>query len=385
MASNPGSEPTFGRRGPHMKTVKHLFPALISFENLLAAYYKARKGKRLQSNVGRFDLHLERNLVRLQEQLVTKTYRPGSYHSFYVHDPKRRLVSAAPFVDRVVHHALCRVIEPIYEVRFISDSYACRRGKGTHRAVQRFCTFMARNTYVLKADIAQYFPSVDHAILLGVLARKIADPDVLWLIETILDSGRGILDREYTMQWFPDDNLFAACRPRGLPIGNLTSQFFANVYLHELDMFVKQTLRWKPYLRYCDDFVLFGNDKRELQQAKDAISRFLEDLRLCLHPKKTGVFPVRVGTPFLGYRIYPTHIRINKENVRRFVRRMRRLQSNYNQGRIALRDIQASVQAWVAHASHADSYRLREAILEPLVFRKPSTHEPSSNHEPARF
>jgi RNA-directed DNA polymerase len=363
-----------------MKTYKHLYATLTSFPNLLSAYAKARKGKRMQENVGRFDLHLERNLLRLQNALVGKTYQPGAYKNFYVRDPKRRLVSAAPFADRVVHHALCNVIEPIYEPRFIFDSYACRPGKGTHRAVRRFCDFMRKNTYVLKADILRYFPSVDHAILLDTLRRKIADADVLWLIDTILASGRGILDGEYVMRWFPGDDLFAPSRPRGIPIGNLTSQFFANVYLHELDTFVKHALRWKCYLRYCDDFVLFGNDKQALHEARKAIANFLERLRLCLHPKKTLIFPVRIGTGFLGYRISPTSIRIDKDNIRRFVKRMQQHRKNYERGRLALHHLHASVQAWVAHASHADSYRLRENLFARMVFQK--SHFPGARSQP---
>ncbi len=179
------------------------------------------------------------------------------------------------------------------------------------------------------------------------------------------------------MQWFPGDDLFAACRPRGIPIGNLTSQFFANVYLHKLDVFVKHTLRWQHYIRYCDDFVLLGKDKRALHQAREEIASFLERLRLRLHPRKTLVFPLEVGTTFLGYRIYPSHLRVNKANVRRFTQRMRKQQQAYEQGRITSRDIRASVQAWIAHAGHADSWRLREGIFSQLVFQR---HGPSARH-----
>ncbi len=330
----------------------------------------------MRDNVGRFDLHLERNLVQLQKQLATKTYKPGAYRSFYVHDPVRRLVSAAPFPDRVVHHALCKVIEPIFESRFIYDSYACREGKGTHRAVRRFGDFMRKNAYVLKADILKYFPSIDHVILRDILGKRIADQDVLWLIEVILESGKGILEGEYVMQWFPGDDLFAACRPRGLPIGNLTSQFFANVYLNELDYFVKFELRHPYYIRYCDDFVLFGQAKRELHQVKEEIARFLERLRLRLHPKKTLVQPVDIGTDFLGYRHYPTHIRVRKDNVKRFVHRLQKKQRLYQQGMIHARDIQPSVQSWIAHARHANSYRLRQDVFDQLVFRRHRTAHP---------
>lgn len=204
----------------------------------------------------------------------------------------------------------------------------------------------------------------------------------MWLIEMILDSGRGVRDPEYVMQWFPGDDLFAACRPRGIPIGNLTSQFFANVYLHELDAFVKHTLRWRHYIRYCDDFVLLGKDKPALHQAREEIASFLQRLRLRLHPRKTLVFPLEVGTTFLGYRIYPSHIRVNKANVRRFTQRMRKQQKAYEQGKITSRDIRASVHAWIAHAGHADSGRLREGIFSQLVFQR---HGPSEGTRHHRF
>lgn len=327
-----------------MKTFKHLYDTLTSFPNLLAAYERARKGKRSRDAVARFDWHLERNLIGLQERLRGRTYRPGRYRSFYVYEPKRRLVSAAPFIDRVVHHALCRVIEPIFEPRFIYDSYACRTGKGTHRAVRRFCRFMGQNQYVFKTDIWRYFPSIDHAILQDILNRRLVDDNVRWLIATILSSGNGILAHEYIMQWFPGDDLFAVSRPRGLPIGNLTSQFFGNVYLHELDAFIKHDLRCRHYIRYCDDFAIFSPSKHMLHDIRQEIERFLERLRLRLHPQKTLIQPVAVGTEFLGYRIYPTHIRISKANVKRFVRRMRHHQMQYQQGQLSVRELGRAVQ-----------------------------------------
>lgn len=353
-----------------MKTFKQFYPQLISFQNLLSAYYTARKGKRLRSYAGRFELRLEEELLALQDALHRRTYRPGAYTSFYVYDPKKRLVSAAPFRDRVVHHALYNVLGPIYEPRFIYDSYACRPGKGTHRAVRRCWAFMQRHAYGLKADIRQYFPSIDHAVLQTMLRKKIADPAVLWLIDVILDSGRSIHTRDYVMQWFPGDDLLAACRPRGLPIGNLTSQFFANVYLHELDMFITTQLRWRHYLRYCDDFVLFGNDKGKLREVKAAIADFLGNLRLRLHPKKSLLFPVKTGLEFLGYRLLPTQIRLKKANVRRFVIRLQHSQQEYEHGRLSLHALQSSLQAWIAHATHANTYRLRTSLLKHFVVQK---------------
>jgi retron-type reverse transcriptase len=190
-----------------MKTYRHLYSHLCNWNNLYLAYLKARKGKRSCPPAATFEYDQEANLVQLQRELAGKTYSPGAYHSFYIHEPKRRLISAAPFRDRIVHHALCNVIEPIFERTFIDDSYANRVGKGTHRAIARAQQYARRFRYVLQCDLRQFFPSIDHAILRHILARKIADDDVRWLIDRILDSGVGVLAEAYEMQWFLGDNL----------------------------------------------------------------------------------------------------------------------------------------------------------------------------------
>lgn len=234
-----------------MKRQGHLWERLISFEGLLAAAEKACKGKRFRPPVAAFHFDLERHLWRLHQELADKTYRPGPYRTFFIHEPKRRQISAAPYRDRVVHHALTRVLEPIFERSFVHDSYACRKGKGTHAAVRRSQEFARRHRYVLKADIRKFFPSIDHAILKALLARKVKDPHVLWLAGLLID---GSNPQEGVCDWFAGDDLFApAQRCRGLPIGNQTSQFFANVYLDPLDHFVKERLEIEGYTRYVDD------------------------------------------------------------------------------------------------------------------------------------
>jgi len=238
-----------------------MYTQLASWDNLLLAYRQAARGKRGQPNVAAFEHRLEDNLFALREELLSHRYRPGPYTSFTIQEPKRRLISAAPFRDRVVHHALCNLIEPIFERSFIADSYANRIGKGTHRALARCQQFARRYRYVLQCDVRQFFPSIDHAILRAALARKITCDDTLWLVDGILNSGAGVLSEVYDMVYFPGDDLLAATRPRGLPIGNLTSQFWANVYLNAFDHFVKRRLRCAAYLRYVDDFMLFADDK----------------------------------------------------------------------------------------------------------------------------
>jgi len=238
-----------------VKTFKHLYPQIHAFENLETAFRKARRGKRHKPSVASFEINLGEELLALQEELETETYQPGPYTHFHLYDGKPRRISAAPFRDRVVHHALCNLIEPIWEARFIHDSYACRKGKGAHAAVERYQGWARRYTYALKMDVEKYFPSIDRDILKEKLRQRVKDRNVLSLLDRIIDTGpltRG------AAPFFPGDDLFALDRPTGIPIGNLTSQLFSNVYLGELDRFVKQELRWKPYLRYMDDILLFG-------------------------------------------------------------------------------------------------------------------------------
>ncbi len=299
--------------------------------------------------------------------MLDGSYKPGAYRSFYIRDPKRRLISAAPFRDRVVHHALCNVIGPLFERTFIGDSYANRVGKGTHAALDRCQSFAQRYRYVLQCDIEQFFPSVDLAILREMLARKLADDATMALVDRILESGAPVLTGEYTMHWFPGDDLWAKLRPRGLPIGNLTSQFWANVYLDALDQYVKRELHCAGYVRYVDDFLLFSASKRELWAWKDAVRDKLAELRLTLHERESTVYPVTNGIPFLGFRVYSTHRRLKRRNGVMFARRYRRMRRAAARGELRLADLRVRVQGWIAHAAHANTWRLRRSLLRPPV------------------
>jgi len=350
-----------------INTPADLYLQICTWENLYLAWRKARKGKRGRVPAATFEFDLEANLLQLQRELETRTYRPGPYTSFYIHDPKRRLISAAPFRDRVVHHALCNLVEPLFERRFIFDSYANRVGKGTHRALDRCQRFARRFRYVLQCDVRQFFPSIDHAILKETLGRVIADPDVMWLVDRILESGVGVLSEEYEMVYFPGDDLFAASRPRGLPIGNLTSQFWANCYLNPFDYFVKRELRCKGYLRYVDDFLLFADDKRRLWAWRERVVDRLARLRLTLHEEQAHPRPVSEGIPFLGFVVYPTHRRLKRRNVVNYRRRLRRLLGAYRAGGVPLDRVDASIQGWINHARYGDTWGLRRAVLESAV------------------
>jgi len=317
--------------------------------------------------VAAFEYDLEENLIRLREELAAFAYSPGPYRSFYVRDAKRRLVSAASFSDRVVHHALVNVIEPLFEPRFIGDSYANRVGKGTHRALDRCQKFARRYRYVLQCDVRQFFPSVDHAILRAQLGRVIGDGEVMWLVDQVLASGEGVLGDEYEMVWFPGDDLLAAVRPRGLPIGNLTSQFWANVYLNDLDQFVRRTLRCGGYLRYVDDCLFFADDKQTLHGWRAAVIERVARLRVTLHENQAQVYPVTEGIPFLGFRVFPDHRRLKSRRGHAARRRLQALAREYTAGRVDIARLTAGVQGWVAHAAHGDTWRLRRSVLSTIV------------------
>lgn len=350
-----------------------MYQALCSWDNLLSAYRKASKGKRGHPNVAAFEYRLEDNLLQLQTELVGKTYAPGPYHSFYIHEPKRRLISAAPFRDRVVHHALCNLVEPLFERSFIPDSYANRKDKGTHRALDRAQQFSRRFRYVLQCDIKQYFPSIDHIILRDILARKLDDPAILGLIDLILASGRGVLAEEYTMVYFDGDDLFAANRPRGLPIGNLTSQFWANCYLNPFDHFVKRELGCRGYVRYVDDFLVYADDKQTLWKWRAAILRRLAQLRVTLHTGAAQIRPVREGISFLGFRLFPTHRRLKCRVGFAARRRLIRLVRAYGAQQIGFDRLDASVRGWVNHARYGDTMQLRRAVLRDALSQKKAT------------
>jgi len=319
-------------------------------------------GKRGKPGAASFMANLERNLLRIERALRDGTWRGGGYTVIEVRDPKPRMVSAAPFADRVVHHALCSVVEPLFERGFIADSYANRKGFGTHRCVARYEHYRDRYRHVLRCDIYRYFPSIDHAILKQDLRRRIACAPTLALLDAIID---GSNPQEPVNMIFPGDDLFAPhVRRRGLPIGNLTSQLFGNVYLDGLDHFVREVLRAPGYVRYVDDFALFHDDPQVLEQWRIKIARYLEGRRLVLHPGKTHVVPCAEPAGFLGFVLHGNgHRRLPEDNVRRFRNRLRGLRDRWRAGTIEADEIGQRAQSWIAHAGHANTWRLRHALF----------------------
>ena len=351
-----------------MKRYGNLWHQIVDWSNLLLAARKAQKGKRFRDNVLAFNYNLEPELFKLQSELVDKTYIPGKYRSFRIYDPKPRLISAAPYRDRVVHHALCTIIVPLIEKSFIHDSYANRVGYGTHRALRRFIDFARSSRYVLQCDIRKYFPSIDHEILKQIIRRKIKCSDALWLIDMIIDSSN---PQDPVLEYFPGDDLLTpVLRRHGLPIGNLTSQFFANVYLNDFDHFIKEKLKVKKYLRFVDDFALFGDDWKILNQARQEIESYLTSLRLIIHPIKSQLFETCHGANFVGFRVLPDRVRVRNDNLRRARKRLKQLQIDYGHGKVSLKELTQRLQSWSAHLEHGDTYRLREDVFDQYTFTR---------------
>ena len=334
-------------------TYNNLFEQIYSFQNLFNAYLKARKNKRYKEDVLLFTANLEENLIQLQNELIYKTYEPGSYREFYVYDPKTRLVMAAPFKDRVLHHALCNIIEPIYERRFIYHSYACRQNRGTHAGVactERFMRKAMRKyeaVYCFKADVRKYFQSINHNVLRAIIRRKISCKDTLWLIDKIISST--VQDGEIN--------------PIGLPVGNLTSQLFANVYLNELDYYMKHTKHNEFYVRYMDDFLVLHHDKRYLQALWSDTAAFLHDSLALQLNQKTAIFPISQGIDFLGYRIWPRRKILRKGNVKRIKRIVKKFEREHQANNINIERVRAVLASWLGHAKRADVPVLRQKIL----------------------
>lgn len=322
--------------------VGHLYFQITSIENLFQAWNEFKKGKRSKIDVQVFERSLEDNLFLLYEQLKTKTYRHHPYQAFNIYDPKFRHIHKATVRDRIVHHAIVSVIEPIFDKTFIYDSYSCRKNKGTHKAVKRLFSFVRKisknytgNCFALKLDIKKFFASVDHEILLNLVKRKIADEDLLWLIKNILSS-------------FSNGT--------GIPIGNLTSQIFANVYLNELDQYIKHQLRIKYYLRYADDLIVLSTCSNDLNQWIKPIELFLQKkLKLELHSGKIILRKLSWGIDFLGYIVLPHYVLPRTKTVKRMFKKLEEKRSldNFNQ----------TVTSYLGYLSHARTYELQREII----------------------
>jgi RNA-directed DNA polymerase len=334
-----------------------LYSQICSYDNLYTAYKNARKGKTLKQYVIDFEANLVDNLHDLQIELRFHIYKPKPLQTFILRDPKTRCINKSAFRDRIVHHALCNIIAPLIEKQFIFDSFANRKGKGTFKAIERFETFSrivsknhTKRKFVLKADIKKYFEHVNHTILLDILKRTIKDKRVLWLIKRIL--------------------YHYSTSGRGMPLGNLTSQFFANVYLNELDQFVKHTLKAKYYLRYVDDFVIIHNSAKTLEKYMDEVNCFLrEKLALTLHPQKSSIAPLDNGVQFLGMRIFPYYQLLKQKNLHKFRRKIESVYEEFSRGLVEYDPVYDLVEGWCAYAKNANTHNLRKTILDDFEKR----------------
>ncbi len=327
-----------------MKRQSDLYAKIYDFANLELACRKAGKCKRYHADVLQFNANREETLLNIQNHLVWKTYQQGGYRYFTVTEPKRREIAALPFRDRVVHHALNNILEPILDKRFYFHSYACRKGKGMHEASAtlqkwiRHNSFDGQKVYALKCDIKSYFSSIDHNVLKAALRRVVKDDDVLWLCDVIIDSSGTDV---------------------GIPIGNLSSQLFANFYLDALDKFIKEEIRVLYYIRYMDDFLVVSRDKDFLRDAWRAVDDFVTDkLHLELNPKTTIVC-AKNGIDFCGYRHWADHKRVRRRSIDSINRAIR----GYGIGKITPERFNRILQSWLGHIAHADTFHLKQTVL----------------------
>jgi RNA-directed DNA polymerase len=330
-----------------MRTEDLKFDDLITIENLFQAWNEFKKEKRNKKDVQIFERYLEDNLFALYTELKRKTYRHGTYQEFYVTDPKRRHIHKSNVRDRVLHHLLYKYLYELFDKHFIYDSYSCRKDKGTHKAVKRLgklARVVSKNysgsCWSLKCDIKKFFASVDHGILKGLIANKVKDENINWLINTVIDS-------------FSSES---GCS-RGIPLGNLTSQIFSNVYLNELDQFVKHRLKMKHYLRYADDFLILNIDTKYHEDYLVAINEFLEGgLKLVLHPKKISARKLSWGIDFCGYIVLPYYILLRTKTKIRILKKIIRC-SNYQ-----------ALQSYLGYFSHSSSFKISNELRSQFWF-----------------
>ncbi len=350
------------------KICHNIFDEIISLDNLFLAWQEFRQGKRSKPDVQEFEFNLEDNLFQLCCELESKTYHHFTYTSFNIQDPKLRRIHKACVKDRVLHHAIFRVLYPIFDPSFIFDSYSCRKNKGTHRAVSRLESFAGklsknhrRNIFVLKCDIKKFFDSIDQDILFNLVKKQIQDEDALWLIQKIIQSFK-----KEPNQGLPRSEPQVLLR--GLPLGNVTSQLFANIYLNEFDQFIKHKLKIRYYLRYCDDFIILDENKENLVRLVKSIQDFLSDkLKLSLHPNKITVRKYRQGVDFLGYVALPHYRVLRTKTKRRILKKIKNKFRDYQNGLISKESFNQSLQSYLGVLRHCEGRRIKKIIKDIII------------------
>lgn len=348
--------------------VKDIYPKIYDFVNLYYAYLKARKSKKYNDEVLEFTTQLESNLIQLQNELMYKVYEQGRYNQFFVYEPKQRLVMALPFRDRVVQWAIYRQLYPIFDNMFYEHSYACRKDKGTHSAADRLQYWLRAydrspgESYYLKGDVAKFFYRVNHDILIKIISRKIGCRETLELLWKIIKTDDGEFGIQLGDHFFEEKKINGI----GMPIGNLTSQLFAGIYLDWLDKYIKHTLKVDYYIRYMDDFVILGKDKNELHRIREEIEIFLDDYLGLELNNKTALRPIGEGIDFCGYVIYPTHRKLRKSTKKKMKRRLKTLNNKYQEGEVEYDEVNNSLQSYLGILKHCDSYNLKNEVLDSL-------------------
>lgn len=347
--------------------VNYIFCQTTSHVALLKAHRKALKGKRANHYATNFDYDITTKINALHDNLVGHTYTSLGYRNKTIIEPKERRIEAPAYRDRIVHHALHAVLNPVYEKLFIPDCYACRPKRGIHKAtlkVQKILRTTNEPLYVCQMDISKYYASINHAKLLSILNRQIIDEPLLQLINIIISSTDSGTEHDHL---FETNSYYHTKGRRGIPIGNLTSQLFANIYLHELDMYTKQQLKVRHYVRYMDDILFFHTDKKVLRKYQANMVDFLyEQLYLTINPRKVRVYPARHGVSFVGYIIYPFSMRLRSSSVRNFKKKYKKLCQRLSAGEISPAEFDASFNAWKAHASHANTYHLVKSLEKQI-------------------
>lgn len=382
-----------------MTVIENAWPTICSFEWLLEAHRNARKGKRYRPEIMDFTSKLEDNLFVIQLCMKDESYELGPYRKLWVYIPKKRLVMALDYPDRIVQWCLYMYLYPIYDKLFIEDSYACRKNKGSHRAADRLQYWMRQvdrkpgpRWYYLKLDISKYFYRVHHEKLLEILSHRVKDKEMMAFIRRVVNSRAepfGLPTGRTPENTPPEEWLYDV----GMPIGNLTSQLFANIYLNELDQCCKHKLKIHYYVRYQDDVIILGNDKAVLNDWKSKIEAFLNnELYLDLN-NKTSIRPIQQGVEFVGWRIWPTHRKIRKSTARRITREVRKISALYAAGEMDRVDFgrrAASIRGLLEHSECASLWwRLNEIYREEMEkaatkrLREEARREPFANHSGA--
>jgi len=355
-----------------MKIYRNIFERIVSAENLFTAWDAFKDDKQNRRDVQTFEWRLEQNIFSLYYDLRNKTYRHGPYKGFWIRDPKQRHIHKASVRDRVLHHAIFSIINPIFEETFIPNSFSCRVGFGTHKGIavlEGMTRAVAQNgirpCFVLKCDIKKFFDSVNHDILLEIFRKKIKDENAMGFLTEIVESYTTPTERERERE---RERVNTAPR-KGIPIGNLTSQLFANVYINEFDQFVKHILHIKDYVRYTDDFAIASPSRAYLESLIEPISAFLHNrLGLALHPKKISIRKLHQGIDFLGYLIFPKHRLLRTKTRRRMFAKFKAKVAAYRTGALSEESLMASLQSYLGAMSHADAVQLAEEMKNLIWF-----------------